>query len=860
MQDTTAFRGRPLRRTALLMALAAAFSMSAQAQQPEQQEPLEPPQQAPDQDQLLPTIDVIGTTPLPGIAQSRNEIAAPVQTATSADIARSGALDIADFLNRNMGSVHVNEMQGNPFQLDVSYRGYTASPLLGTPQGLSVYMDGIRLNQPFGDVVSWDLIPRSAIASMTLMPGSNPLFGLNTLGGALSLQTKDGKHNPGTSIQTTVGSNARRSVEFEHGGSSENGLNWYLNANVYKEDGWRDASPSDVQQLFAKIGWHGGGTDLKLTLAHADNQLTGNGLQEQTFLARNRASVYTIPDQTQNRSSLINLAASHAYSDNLLLSGNLYYRKIDTSTYNGDINDDSLDQSVYQPSAADRAALAAAGYRGVPASGASAANMPFPYLRCIAQALQRDEPGEKCNGLINRTSTSQENYGISGQLTWLGDLFGKHNQLVAGGGYDASRVSFSQSSELGYLNPDRSITGVGAYGDGVTGGNVDGVPYDTRVNLNGRIQTWSIFASDTLALQDNLHLTLSGRYNTTSIKNSDQLHADSDPASLSGNHRFSRFNPAIGLTYSPTTSLNAYGGYSESSRAPTAIELGCANPDQPCKLPNAMAGDPPLNQVVTRTYEAGLRGSAGNSVQWNAGVFTAQNQDDILFVADNQAGYGYFKNFGKTRRRGLELGLSGKVGRLDLGAQFTWLDATYQSTETIDGSSNSSNATAAAGSPGQQGTIQIVPGDRIPLIPRQMLKLTADYAVTSNFSLSANMIAVSGSLARGNENNADQPDGKYYLGPGRSAGYAVFNLGARYHVTPQLQLLAQVNNVFDTVYNTAAQLGANGFDSNGNFQARALGGSNAGGYPVQQSTFYAPGAPRLFWLGVRYDFDKPAGG
>lgn len=82
--------------------------------------------------------------------------------------------------------------QGNPFQPDLNFRGFTASPLLGTPQGLSVYMDGVRLNQPFGDVVSWDLIPRSVIGSIALMPGSNALFGLNTLGGALAIQTKDG--------------------------------------------------------------------------------------------------------------------------------------------------------------------------------------------------------------------------------------------------------------------------------------------------------------------------------------------------------------------------------------------------------------------------------------------------------------------------------------------------------------------------------------------------------------------------------------------------------------------------------------------------------------------------------------------
>ena len=837
-------RTQMVRRTAIALALASAFNIPSHAQQTD----------------TLAVIEVIGSTPLPGIGQPRNEIAAPVQSATDRDIAASGALDLSDFMNRRLGSVHVNEMQGNPFQMDVSYRGYTASSLLGTPQGLSVYMDGVRMNQPFGDVVSWDLIPRGAIASITLMPGSNPLFGLNTLGGALSVQTKDGRSDPGTAVQTTLGSHARRALEVEHGGFNDKGLSWYVNGNLFKENGWRNDSPSDVRQFFSKLGWRNSTTDLTLTLAHADNALNGNGLQEQRLLARDPASVYTKPDVTKNRSTLVNLAASHTVNDDVLLSGNAYFRDIRSTTFNGDINEGALDQSVYQPSAADQAALAAAGYRGYPVSGANAANTPFPYWRCIAQALQNDEPGEKCNGLINRTQTAQQNYGLSGQLTWLGDIGGKRNQVVAGGGYDASRISFAQSTQLGYLNADRSVTGVNAFGDGATGGNVDGTPYDTRVNLSGRIQTWSAFASDTLSLQDNLHLTVSGRYNTTSVRNRDQLHADGDSASLSGDHRFSRFNPAIGLTYSPTKSLNTYAGYSESSRAPTAIELGCANPEQPCKLPNAMAGDPPLNQVVTRTIETGLRGTAAGHVQWNAGVFRAENRDDILFVADNQAGYGYFKNFGKTRRQGLELGISSKLGKFNLGAQYTWLDATYQRADTVNGSSNSSNSAALAGAPGQDGVINIQAGDRIPLIPRQMLKLFADYAVTPDFTLNGNLVALSGALARGNENNAHQADGKTYLGDGRSAGYAIFNLGAHYRATSNLQLIAQINNILDTRYNTAAQLGPTGFDANGHVVARALDGSAANGYPVPQSTAYAPGAPRLFWVGLRYVFDKQKGG
>src|ERR1044071_4071617 len=158
-------------------------------------------------------VTVVGTTPLPGVEQPVDQVPAPVQTSTAADLDRSGALDLSEFMGRRLQGVHINEMQGNPFQPDVNYRGYTASPLLGTPQGLSVYMDGVRLNQPFGDVVSWDLIPRFAISETTLIPGSNPLFGLNTLGGALSIRTKDGFDDPGSKVQLGLGSDNRAQLE-----------------------------------------------------------------------------------------------------------------------------------------------------------------------------------------------------------------------------------------------------------------------------------------------------------------------------------------------------------------------------------------------------------------------------------------------------------------------------------------------------------------------------------------------------------------------------------------------------------------------------------------------------------------------
>lgn len=803
----------------------------------------------------LERVEVIGITPLPGLGVPKDQVPSNVQTAKAADIEASHAPDLSSFLNRRLGSVFVNDIQNNPLQPDVNFRGYTASPLLGTQQGLSVYMDGVRLNQPFGDVVSWDLIPKAAISSIALMPGSNPMFGLNTLGGALSVQTKDGRRHAGSSAEVLAGSDKRRAVEFETGGSRESGLHWFATGHHFREDGWRDDSPSDVKQLFGKIGGRFGATELTLTASLANTDLNGNGLQEQRFLARDRSSVYTKPDNTRNQAELFNLAFSHALGERVGLSGNAYHRKIRTRTFNGDLNEDSLDQSLYQPNAAERAALTAAGYSGFPLSGENAGNSPFPKWRCIANALRLDEPAEKCNGVITQSRTVQTNHGAALQLDVDGTLAGFRSQWLVGAALDESRSHFVQGAELGYLNPDRSVTGVGAFGDGVNGGDVDGEPYDTRVDLHGRTRTASLYASQVLALSPTTHLTVSGRYNHTRVENRDDILPGGGPGSLDGDHRFKRFNPAVGLTFSPMGGVTAYVGANQGSRAPSAIELGCADPANPCKLPNAMAGDPPLKQVVTTTLEAGVRGGSAAGFSWNLGLFRSDNKDDLLFVADDTSGFGYFRNFGKTRRQGVELGASWQLSQaLQVGGNFTYLDATYRSAEAVNGSSNSSNESAEAGFPGVDGEIDIHPGDRIPMVPRQMLKLYADWRLDEQWSLGADVAAVGDSLARGNENGQHQPDGVYYLGAGRNPGHAVLNVNAEYRPSKGFKFFVVVNNLFGRDYSNAAQLGPTGFNDAGNFQSRPFPINANGDRPLRHATFYAPGAPRSAWVGMKLAF------
>lgn len=804
----------------------------------------------------LPTVVVVAPTPLPGLDVPLDAMPSNVQTATDADLERLHSLDLTNYLWRAVGGVTVTELQGNPFQPDINFRGFTASPLLGTPQGLSVYMDGVRLNQPFGDVVSWDLIPRSAISTIALMPGSNPLFGLNTLGGALAIQSKDGLHNPGTTVQVMGGSWGRAAAEFETGGSDkDSGWNWFVTGNRFHERGWRVDSPSDVRQLFAKVGHVTRDGSISLAAALADNDLTGNGTQELGALQRDWASVRTIPDSTRNKSASLNLAMTQMLNDTWTFSGNAYYRDIKTNTFNGDINDEAFSESVYQPTAAERAALAAAGFTGYPTSGANASNTPFPKWRCIANALLNTEPNEKCNGLVNRTETKQQNYGLAGQLSAEAKTGTIEHLLVVGAAYDASRVRFGQSTQFGYLNPDRTVTpvfGPGAFADGTQDSEN---AFDARVALSSRSSTSSLYATDTMALDAQTHLTLSGRYNRTEVTNTDGLTPGGGPGSLDGRYTFSRFNPAIGLTFAPNEAVTLYAGANQGSRAPTAIELGCADPARPCKLPNSFAGDPPLKQVVTTTLEAGLRGVVQPNVAWNFGVFRSDNRDDLLFVADDSSGFGYFKNFGKTRRQGIELGLNAKpASGLTVGGNFMLLDATYRSAETVGGSGNSSNDQALAGFPGTNGNIRIRPGDRIPLLPQQVLKLFVDYEPTAQWRIGADMVTSSGANLRGNENGLHVADGVYYTGPGRTAGYAVFNLGVDYTPRPGLKFFVQIANLFNTRYTTGGQLGTNGFTATGAYIARGLPQNANGDYPVSRASLMSPGAPRGAWVGVRYTF------
>jgi outer membrane receptor protein involved in Fe transport len=807
-------------------------------------------------------VDVVSETPLAGSDLRINQIAAPVQTATAADIENSGALDLADFMNRQLNGVFVNEMAENPFQPDVNFRGYTASPLLGTPEGISVFVDGVRQNQPFGDVVSWDLIPKDAIAEMALIPGSDPLFGLNTLGGAISVTTKSGLTNPGWAGHLLYGASGRKEVQGEWGGGKATGFNWFLSGLGFHESGWRYASPSDVRQGFARLGWRTSKTDLSLTMSYAYNTLLGNGVQDYRLLAANYTSGYSVADSIANRSPSFNFIARHSFSDNLTFTGNAWYRNIRTETINPNFNGDVVGNDIYQPTSAEQSVLAAAGYTGFPTSGADITNTPYPYWACIAEALTPGgSPDSTCDGVNVYSKEVQNEYGFQGQFTWITNPGIGRNQFAAGASIDRNNITYSQTTDFAYVLPNYSFISVPAWQDGSTVDS-NGNPIDTQVGFKGHAPNWSLYFADTLTLWKKVNVTVSGRYNYDRVNNYDLLNPIAGPGSLTGNYVFQRFNPAVGITWSPIASVNAYARFAQGGRAPTSIELGCADVNAPCSLPNSLSSDPPLQQVVTDTWEVGLRGKPAllgfHNLSWNVGAFRDENHNDILFIAAPELGTGYFQNFAKTLREGVDADLDGRIGPVTWGFDWTFLSATYQSVETLDGSANNTNDIALQGYPGLGGTITVHPGNRIPLIPKQTGKAYAIWQATHRLMFEMNEVVASSSYARGNENNAYTADGVYYIGPGVSPGYAITNFRAHYDITRHFQLALQIDNLFNHEYYTAAWLSNTVLTGQGAFQSLPFpafaDGPYAGNVPSQSVTFFAPGPPRRAWVELRVKF------
>ncbi|TXH53468.1 MAG: TonB-dependent receptor [Burkholderiaceae bacterium] len=402
-------------------------------------------------------------------------------------------------------------------------------------------------------------------------------------------------------------------------------------------------------------------------------------------------------------------------------------------------------------------------------------------------------------------------------------------QITIGASHDRSRSNFEQSEAEGALDATRAVLPAG--------------PLQVDALIHGRSRTTSVYAHDLVSLAPNLQLTLAGRYNDTRVSTVDDGRVQLGlPTTLDGEGRYRKFNPALGLTWQASPAVTWFGSLSQGNRAPSPIELGCSDPANACVLPNALQSDPPLEQVVSRTLEVGARGKLASALNWNAALFHTVNRDDLLFISNGLAA-GYFTNFGRTQRQGVELGLSQQTAGFGWSAGYSYLRATYRSSACIVSEHNSTAETSPNCS--GEGEIEVRPGDRIPGLPQHSFKLAADWQALAALSLGAQLRAYSGQFVRGNENNQHQPDGAGFNGAGRIGGFAVLDLTGSWKFGKDVELFGKLANVFDRRYATAGLLGANAFDAGGALQAPA---------DWRAEQFLGPGAPRAAWVGVRMSF------
>ena len=751
----------PFFKQALLLAIASCFAA--------------PPllaQEAATGEEVLPDVRIIATTPVGSTGIPITKFAGNVQTINQKDMPRD-LQGFTDVLNQNIGSVHLNDTQGNPYNIDLMYRGFTASPILGSSQGISVFLDGMRVNEPFGDIVAWDLIPQIAIANTLVVPGSNPVYGLNTLGGAVAMTTKRGFTNEGSEAKLTLGSYNRRSIEAEKGGHSEN-TDYYFATSLYEDSGWATYNPSTVRQFFGKLGFMDEKRDIQFSFAYSDNSLYGNQSTPLTWRAAGNKS-YTHDDYTNTQNLTLNLKGELDMGDDKTVAGNVYYRWIRRDVLNSNLNNVSLGADVTCTSAT-----------------------------CVAS-----------NIFANYT---QDIVGANAQWSALDKLWERSNTMTLGTNIEYGRTTFTNKGQNAYVDSSYGLVAVDAYQD--------------QANITSTNGRYGLFATDTLDMTDKFAVTASARLDYASVQlngsacsgstyNSDNSLCGFDTSldtttPVSGNYSYTRLNPSVGTTYQLSPQTTSFATYSEGFRTPSAIELACADADNPCTgIPNAFGADPYLKAVVSKTLEFGLRGKISDAAMWSFAVFRTDLYNDILFKATT-TNKGYFSNVGQTRRQGLELGVHGNLSRFDYAANLSWIEATFQSSFTIANTSNSSASTDAKA------------GDKIPGIPEGVLKLKLGYALSDASHIGATVHAQGSQYARGDENNLDSN--------GKVPGYAIMNIDGSHRISKTFEFFGGISNLFDQTYATYGVLGQNNLSSGGDEQFRSYG------------------APRTYFVGVRGSF------
>jgi outer membrane receptor protein involved in Fe transport len=754
------------------------------------------------------TIYVYSTTPAAGSGSSIDvdKVPASVNFVDAERIARTGSMNITDALSQQVPGVSISEVAGNPFQPNVEFRGFVASPVTGTPQGLAVYQNGVRINEAFGDSVNWDLIPTAAIKSVSVVT-NNPAFGLNALGGAVNVQMKDGFNYHGAEIDTMGGSFGRIQSSLQWGKQVDGNFAVYAALEGLHDNGFRNFSASDVRRFYGDVGYKNDVSEFHVNMGVADNKFGATATTPVELLQQYWGATYTSPQITNNRVGYVNLTGKVEATPTWTVDGSVHVRVFDQKAVDGN-------PTGTQPCAADATQLCF-NDGSTPANGLNGVQLANPFA------------SDAVLGEIDRTKTHSTSTGFSLQATNNDQIAAHNNHFVVGTSFDYSVTRFSASAELGTIGSNYVVSGSGIFlgqsGDPVS---IGPVALRTTNQYNG------IYALDTFDVTNAFSLTGGGRFNYARIELQDQI-----GTALNGNETFTRFNPIIGGTYKITSDVTAYAGYSEANRVPTPLELGCADPAHPCIIAAFLVSDPPLKQVVSRTVEAGFRGSHQldiGTLSWKLGAFRATNSDDILAIPSPALqGFGYFQNVGSTRRQGIEAQISLQSKALQLYASYALVDARFL--DSLQVGSNSPFADA-------DGNVQISPGNRIPAIPRNRIKAGFDYSVTDAFKVGGDALFVSDQYFVGDDSNQAP----------RLPSYAVFNAHASYQVNKTFRIYGRVDNILDNRYATYGTF----FDTGAvpNFTAGPATNFANGGVAFNDPRSLSPARPRAFYVGLKATF------
>ncbi|NEU12528.1 TonB-dependent receptor [Methylobacterium sp. BTF04] len=778
----------------------------------------------------LAELDVVATTPVSSTggrgAIPLYKIPSTVETVTAADLDYDrGTFNAVATLARRTPGVNLSDSQGSSGRTDLTYRGFTASPVQGVPQGLAVYQNGVRINEAFGDTVQFDLIPPVAINRIDVVTG-NPVFGLNALGGAVNIQMKNGFTWQGTEVTVLGGSDGRIAGSLQYG-KVIGPWSFYFAGDGMNDRGWRYESPSTIGRLYSDLGYRTPDSEFHLIAAGARTFFGAAAATPVDFTHADPRAIFTYPQTSTTEMGTIQLTGRVDVSPSWELAGNAYYRRFSQQYIDG--NDGNFEQCSTRSS--NRGFLCFEDDGFSPAAGQS--QLAFRNQFTILGRNNQRIPftAGVPYGTIDVTKTEATGYGGSLQATNRDKIGGFGNTFLVGGSIDVADYSFKSSSTLGVINPDLSVTTNPSnpfYGNipglGTTQLRTDAALGIAPSSVIGSNLYMGLYATDTFDLTDALSLTAGARLNFARVSTQDQTGFSPD---VTGTHYFTKINPLAGLTYRFNPGLSLYGGYSESNRAPTPLELACANPDRPCLLPNSLVADPPLKQVTGRTYEVGFRGAlpnfyAGGLMSYKIGAFRTDLTNDIIQLATpGNAARGYYVNVPATQRQGIEVGGEYTSEFVSVYANYALIDATYQ----FNGTLSSPNNPLA-----NDGAITVRPGNQVPLVPNHQFKVGFDYLVLPGWRFGMNIQAFSSSYYRGDDSN---------LNP-KLPAYLVLGLNTSYQVTPNLQIFGLITNLTNNKY--------------ANFGTFAQRGNVVGNLTINDPRTTTLAQPLSIYGGIKYAF------